>query len=33
MKQWWGPEGRQSERKSKMDLGVGVTYHYGMETP
>ena len=32
MKQWWGPKGVKV-RKSKMDLRVGGTYHYGMETP
>jgi uncharacterized protein YndB with AHSA1/START domain len=32
MKQWWGPKGVKI-RASKMDLRVGGTYHYGMETP
>jgi uncharacterized protein YndB with AHSA1/START domain len=32
MKQWWGPKGVKI-LKSKMDLRVGGTYHYGMETP
>jgi uncharacterized protein YndB with AHSA1/START domain len=32
MKQWWGPKGVKV-RASKMDLRVGGTYHYGMETP
>ena len=32
MKQWWGPKG-VTILKSKMDLRVGGTYHYGMQTP
>jgi uncharacterized protein YndB with AHSA1/START domain len=32
MRQWWGPKGVKV-RTSKMDLRVGGTYHYGMETP
>jgi uncharacterized protein YndB with AHSA1/START domain len=32
MKQWWGPKGVKVV-KSDMDLRVGGTYHYGMETP
>ena len=32
MQQWWGPKGVKI-RASKMDLRVGGTYHYGMETP
>jgi uncharacterized protein YndB with AHSA1/START domain len=32
MKQWWGPKGVKI-LKSQMDLRVGGTYHYGMETP
>jgi uncharacterized protein YndB with AHSA1/START domain len=32
MKQWWGPKGVKVVA-SKMDLRVGGTYHYGMETP
>jgi uncharacterized protein YndB with AHSA1/START domain len=32
MQQWWGPKGVKV-RASKMDLRVGGTYHYGMETP
>ena len=32
MKQWWGPKGFKVIA-SKMDLWVGGTYHYGMETP
>jgi uncharacterized protein YndB with AHSA1/START domain len=32
MKQWWGPKGVKVIA-SKMDLRVGGTYHYGMETP
>jgi uncharacterized protein YndB with AHSA1/START domain len=32
MKQWWGPKGF-TIIASKMDLRVGGTYHYGMETP
>jgi uncharacterized protein YndB with AHSA1/START domain len=31
MKQWWGPKG-VTIIKSEMDLRVGGTYHYGMET-
>jgi len=32
MKQWWGPKGVKI-LKSTMDLRVGGTYHYGMQTP
>ena len=32
MKQWWGPKGVKI-LKSQMDLRVGGTYHYGMQTP
>ena len=32
MKQWWGPKGVKIV-KSEMDLRVGGTYHYGMQTP
>lgn len=32
MKQWWGPKDVKV-CASKMDLRVGGTYHYGMETP
>jgi uncharacterized protein YndB with AHSA1/START domain len=32
MKQWWGPKGFKVIA-SKMDLRVGGTYHYGMESP
>jgi hypothetical protein len=32
MKQWWGPKGVKI-MKSDMDLRVGGTYHYGMQTP
>jgi uncharacterized protein YndB with AHSA1/START domain len=32
MKQWWGPKGVKVIA-SKMDLRVGGTYLYGMETP
>lgn len=32
MKHWWGPKGVKV-RASNMDLRVGGTYHYGMETP
>jgi uncharacterized protein YndB with AHSA1/START domain len=32
MKEWWGPTGVKIA-KSDMDLRVGGTYHYGMETP
>jgi uncharacterized protein YndB with AHSA1/START domain len=32
MKQWWGPKG-VTVIASKMDLRVGGTYHYGMQTP
>jgi len=32
MQQWWGPKGVKV-RASKMDLRVGGTYRYGMETP
>ena len=32
MKQWWGPKGVKI-LVSKMDLRVGGTYHYGMQTP
>jgi len=32
MKEWWGPKGVKVI-KSEMDLRVGGTYHYGMETP
>lgn len=32
MKQWWGPKGVKI-LKSAMDLRVGGTYHYGMQTP
>ena len=32
MKQWWGPKGVKI-LSSKMDLRVGGTYHYGMQTP
>jgi len=31
MKQWWGPKGVKI-LKSQMDLRVGGTYHYGMQT-
>jgi uncharacterized protein YndB with AHSA1/START domain len=31
MKQWWGPKGAKI-LKSQMDLRVGGTYHYGMQT-
>lgn len=31
MKQWWGPKGVKI-LKSEMDLRVGGTYHYGMQT-
>jgi uncharacterized protein YndB with AHSA1/START domain len=32
MQQWWGPKGVKI-LSSKMDLRVGGTYHYGMQTP
>jgi len=32
LNQWWGPKGVKV-RKAKMDLRVGGTYHYGMQTP
>jgi uncharacterized protein YndB with AHSA1/START domain len=32
MKHWWGPKGFKVIA-SKMDLRVGGTYHYGMQTP
>jgi uncharacterized protein YndB with AHSA1/START domain len=32
MKHWWGPKGF-TVIASKMDLRVGGTYHYGMQTP
>jgi len=32
MKEWWGPKGFKV-LKSDMDLRVGGTYHYGMQTP
>jgi len=32
MQQWWGPKGVKVV-KTKMDLRVGGTYHYGMLTP
>jgi uncharacterized protein YndB with AHSA1/START domain len=32
MKEWWGPKGVKI-LKSEMDLRVGGTYHYGMQTP
>jgi uncharacterized protein YndB with AHSA1/START domain len=32
MQHWWGPKGVKVV-KSKMELRVGGTYHYGMETP
>jgi uncharacterized protein YndB with AHSA1/START domain len=32
MKEWWGPKGVKVV-KSEMDLRVGGTYHYGMQTP
>src|SRR5476651_1844716 len=32
MKQWWGPKGVKI-MNSDMDLHVGGTYHYGMQTP
>jgi uncharacterized protein YndB with AHSA1/START domain len=32
MRQWWGPKGVKVV-KSKMDLRVGGSYHYGMEMP
>lgn len=32
MKEWWGPKGCKVVA-AKMDLRVGGTYHYGMETP
>lgn len=32
MKRWWGPKGVKV-RTSNMDLRVGGSYHYGMETP
>ena len=32
MKQWWGPKGVKV-RASNMDLRVGGSYLYGMETP
>jgi len=32
MKQWWGPKGVKI-RAAKMDLRVGGSYHYCMETP
>jgi uncharacterized protein YndB with AHSA1/START domain len=32
MKHWWGPKGVKVTA-SKMDLRVGGTYHYGMQTP
>jgi uncharacterized protein YndB with AHSA1/START domain len=32
MKQWWGPKGVKI-LKSQMDLRIGGTYLYGMQTP
>jgi len=32
MKHWWGPKGFKVIT-SKMDLCIGGTYHYGMQTP
>ena len=32
MQQWWGPKGVKI-LSSKLDLRVGGTYHYGMQTP
>jgi uncharacterized protein YndB with AHSA1/START domain len=32
MRQWWGPKGFKVIA-SKMDLRVGGTYHYGLESP
>jgi uncharacterized protein YndB with AHSA1/START domain len=32
MSEWWGPKG-VTILKSQMDLRVGGTYHYGMQTP
>lgn len=32
MRHWWGPKGFKVLH-SKMDLRVGGTYHYGMQTP
>lgn len=32
MQHWWGPKG-VTIVKSTMDLRVGGTYHYGMQTP
>ena len=32
IKEWWGPKGFKV-LKSQMDLRVGGTYHYGMQTP
>jgi uncharacterized protein YndB with AHSA1/START domain len=32
MKHWWGPKGFKVIA-SKMDLRVGGTYHYGLESP
>jgi uncharacterized protein YndB with AHSA1/START domain len=32
MQAWWGPKGTKVIH-SKMDLRVGGTYHYGMQTP
>ena len=32
MKEWWGPKGVKVV-KSKMDLRLGGTYLYGMQTP
>lgn len=32
MQHWWGPKGVKVLH-SKMDLRVGGTYHYGMQTP
>src|ERR1700712_2596803 len=32
MKGWWGPKDIKVV-KSEMDLRVGGTYHYGMQTP
>ncbi len=32
MKQWWGPKGFKVFA-SKMDLRVGGSYHYGMQSP
>jgi len=32
MRQWWGPKGVKVVA-AKMDLRVGGTYHYAMETP